>query len=291
MTKPFGKELLDGQMPIPPHAGDVSRDIPFAVGVVQMATFQGDRPYQEDRYLIDTLDITARMAKTFLASIFCDAAKKTDANPEGSTGTALVLTKDLKLQTAFLGDSPVVLFIHDPATGDVEARKLTRDHHAREPSEKTRIEREGGFVAPNGRVDGSLMLSRAFGDAGYLGVSRLPEFASADLKKEIDAGKDVYLCLSSDGLYEASEPEDHLAAVKAAILQKKDGGLADIVATNAYGQGSSDNITALVVKVPKDMKDALFLAIADGHGGSKTSTEVIESFKDSLAKRKGAPQP
>ncbi|MEZ0223439.1 MAG: PP2C family serine/threonine-protein phosphatase [Alphaproteobacteria bacterium] len=285
------KNLLNGQDPVPPHAGDDSRDIAFGSGVVQMATFKGGRPYQEDRYLVDTLDITAGAAKVFLAEIFTVAAKKTDANRAGSTGTALVITSDLQLRAAYLGDSPAVIFVHDPATGDITAQKLTRDHHAAMPAEKARIERAGGYVGPSGRVDDSLMLSRAFGDAGYLGVSRKPEFSAADLKKEIDAGKDVYICLSSDGLYETLDPDDYIAPLQDAIAQKKDGSLADIFAAYAHEKGSADNITALVVKVPRDMKENLFLAIADGHGGSKTSTQVIEVFEDCLKKRKAAPKP
>jgi serine/threonine protein phosphatase PrpC len=289
MTKK--KKLLTGQAPVPAHAGDESRDISFGSGAVQMATYQGGRPYQEDRYLVDTLDITAGAAKLFLAEIFADAAKKTDSNRAGSTGTALVLTADLQLSAAYLGDSPVVVFLRDPKTGDITARKLTKDHHAAIPAEKARIERAGGYVAANGRVEGSLMLSRAFGDGGYLGVSRKPEFSAADLKKEMDAGKDIYICLSSDGLYETLEPDDYIAPLQDAIAQKKDGSLADIFAAYAHEKGSGDNITALVLKVPRDMKENLFLAIADGHGGSKTSTQVIESFEESLKTRKAAPKP
>lgn len=291
MTSHSRKRLLTAQKPVPPHTDDATGDISAAGATIHMATYQGGRPYQEDRYLVGGLDVTAREARRFLADIFSEAAKRTDTNAEGSTGTALVLTTDMKLQTAFLGDSPVVVFVHDPATGDVSARKLTKDHHARLPAEKARIEYEGGYVHPNGRVDGSLMLSRAFGDGGYIGVSRTPEFSSADLKKDIDAGKDVFVCLSSDGLYDTLDPDDYIAPLKKAIAQKKEFALAEIFAAHAHEQGSRDNITALVVKVPGGMTDGLFMAIADGHGGDKTSTEVITSFAASLLKKRLPPPP
>src|ERR1044072_4206260 len=102
MSTSSSKKLLNGQAPVPPHAGDASADIPFAGGTVPTATFQGGRSYQEDRFLVDTIDITARAAKYFLAGIFSAAAKKTNANDDGSTGTALVLSTDLKIQAAFL---------------------------------------------------------------------------------------------------------------------------------------------------------------------------------------------
>jgi serine/threonine protein phosphatase PrpC len=291
MTASPRKKLLEGQSPVPPLPGDVSKDIAFDGCTVQVASCQGKRPYQEDRFLVDTIDVDARQARSFLADIFSAAAKKTNPNPDGSTGTALVITKDHQLRVAFLGDSPAVVFVRDPATGDITARKLTRDHHAANPAEKERIEREGGYVAFNGRVDGSLMLSRAFGDGGYIGVSQNPEFAVADLKKEIDAGKDVYVCVSSDGLYETLGKSAYIKPLRAAITEGKDDSLADIFAAYAHAQGSSDNITALVVKVPREMKEGLFMVIADGHGGAQTSTDVIDSFKDSLAKRKSLPKP
>lgn len=284
------KKLLPAQRPVPLQPGDKSEDIVAGGSKVQAAHYQGGRPYQEDRYLAGALDVTGREARSFLADAFAAAAKKTDANGEGSTGTALVLTSDLQLRAAFLGDSPLVVFIHDPEANTFTARKLTRDHHAALPAEKARIEREGGTVASNGRVDGSLMLSRAFGDAGYLGVSREAEFAALDIGKEMDAGKQVYLCLSSDGLYETLDPKDFLPVLKQAIAEKKTDSIAHIFAAEAHNKGSADNITALVFKVPRHMDHGLFLAIADGHGGAETSTEVIDSFKASLAKRKPSPK-
>jgi serine/threonine protein phosphatase PrpC len=274
---------------LPVRKDDLSEERAAAGLRVALASYQGDRPYQEDRFLIETADITAKGAKLFLSEIFSAAAKRTDGNDAGATGTAMVLSKDLTLTAAFVGDSPVVVFIRDPATGEIEARKLTRDHHARESSEKARIEREGGRVARNGRVMGSLELSRAFGDAGYLGVSQIPEFAKADLKKEIDGGRDVYICVSSDGLYAALEREDYVQPLKDAIAAGREAQLADIFAAHAYASGSGDNITALVVKVPAAMTTGLFLAIADGHGGAETAQQVVESFRGSIAARKATP--
>jgi serine/threonine protein phosphatase PrpC len=281
------KELLAGQKPVPKGDVDASYDIDLHGWKVQVATYQGDREYQEDKFLVSELpDMESKNAQTFLGDIFAEAAKQTNRNRAGATATGVVITKDLQLNSAFLGDSPVVVFVHDPKTGDVTANKLTRDHHARDPQEKARIEEEGGYVAWNGRVDGSLELSRAFGDAGMKGVSRLPEYASADLKKDVDAGRDVYVCVSSDGLYASLEADDYKATLKQAIDEGKEHSLADIFCARAYHSRSHDNITALVLKVPKDMGENLFMAVSDGHGGGATSKKVVASFTDSLLNRK-----
>jgi serine/threonine protein phosphatase PrpC len=286
MTAPR-KELLAGQKPVPENDNDTSYDISLHGWTVQVATYQGDREYQEDRLMVSEMpDIKSKDAPAFLGKAFAEAAKLTDRNRSGATATGVVITTDLQLNTAFLGDSPVVVFVHDPKTGDVTANKLTRDHHARLPDEKKRIEEEGGYVAQNGRADARLELSRAFGDAGIQGISRLPEYASADLKKDVDAGKDVYVCVSSDGLYASLDPDDYKATLKQAIKEGKDGSLADIFAAHAYHSRSHDNITALVLKVPKDMGENLFMAIADGHGGGATSKKVVASFTDTLLNRK-----
>jgi serine/threonine protein phosphatase PrpC len=285
------EKLLPGQSPVPPRHGDFSGNIDLDGLEVQAVSVQGARRYQEDRFHAETLDLPAGKAKHFLAAIFSAAAKKTDGNEAGCTATGVTLSKDLKLDVAFVGDSPVVVFTRDPATGDITARKLTRDHHAREPSERKRIISEGGHVARNGRVDGSLELSRAFGDGGYIGVSRQPEFAAADLARDVAAGKEIYLCLSSDGLYATLEPEDYIALLKSALAAGKSGSLADILCAHAYEKGSGDNITVLVAKVPADLRSGLFLAICDGHGGHETAQQAIDSFKADVALRKSGPGP
>lgn len=286
MTAPR-KELLAGQKPVPENESDTSYDISLHGWVVQVATYQGDREYQEDRLMVSEMPgIASKDAPVFLGQAFAEAAKVTDRNRSGATATGVVITTDLQLNTAFLGDSPVVVFVHDPKTGDVTANKLTRDHHARDPEEKKMIEEAGGWVAQNGRADARLELSRAFGDAGIQGISRLPEYASADLKKDVDAGKDVYVCVSSDGLYASLDPDDYKATLKQAIKEGKDGSLADIFAARAYHSRSHDNITALVLKVPKAMGENLFMAVSDGHGGGATSKKVVASFTDTLLNRK-----
>ena len=284
-------DIIKGLPPIPPHAQDKS----VARSGVLIASYQGKRPYQEDRYIVKAgVNVTAKEAPALLADAFKSAAAKTDDMNAGSTATGVVLTKDLQLNVAFIGDSPVVLFIRDPKTGDIDVQKLTRDHSPALPDEKTRIEAEGGIVNGEGRAVGithggkritTLAVSRAFGDKGIRGVSRQPEFAAFDLKKEIDAGRQVYAVISSDGLYDGSVPKDFIAPIKQALAEGKEEKLADVLTAHAYLNGSTDNITALVVKIPTAPEKDLFIALADGHGGALASSTAVRSFSDTLKAR------
>lgn len=51
---------------------------------------------------------------------------------------------------------------------------LSDDHKPTNPDEKDRITRAGGFVQ-NGRVNGILSLSRAFGDFAFKDMTAKPE--------------------------------------------------------------------------------------------------------------------
>lgn len=276
-------------------------DIETAEDGVLIASYQGKRPYQEDRFLVNgNMDISAKDAPAFLAGIFKKAAAATEPLIEGSTGTGVVISKDLQLSTAFLGDSPVVVFVRDPKTGDITASQITRDHHPGLADEKARIKAAGGFVDEEERLIGlnrdhtmihSFAVSRAFGDDAMTGLSREPEFATVDLKKEIAAGREVYILVSSDGLYDGSRPQDYLPPLQDAIETGKELGLAKIFAEHAHRRGSRDNITALVFKVPEKMEAAIFLAVADGHGGSAASEKVIESFAADVKAKVIPPSP
>lgn len=277
-----------------------ARDIVGDEDGVQVASYKGRRPYQEDRFFVASgLDVAPVEAKKFLGDVFANAVAATNDAVPGSTGTAAVLTKDLKLHVAFLGDSPVVIFIRDPKTGEVEAKKLTRDHHPGLADEKQRIKDEGGYITKDERLAGvgrssrrafSLAVSRSFGDDGMKGLGRDPEFMFEDLRPHIAAGKEVFILVSSDGLYDRSTEQDYIPTVKAAVEAGQEGDLAAFISARAHARGSSDNITALVYKVPKKIDASLFLSVADGHGGGATSETVKQSFAaDAIARTGGKP--
>ncbi|EFX61264.1 hypothetical protein DAPPUDRAFT_16550, partial [Daphnia pulex] len=74
----------------------------------------------------------------------------------GTTAIVLLVTKH-RFYVANIGDSRAVLSRSDTAV------PLSTDHKPDLPSERNRIEKAGGYVK-EGRVNGSLGLSRSFGD-------------------------------------------------------------------------------------------------------------------------------
>lgn len=79
----------------------------------------------------------------------------------GCTAVAALLTRNNVLYVSNAGDSRAVI-----STRDGKAIPLSQDHKPKQAKEATRIQNAGGFVE-NGRVNGSLALSRALGDFNF----------------------------------------------------------------------------------------------------------------------------
>ena len=78
----------------------------------------------------------------------------------GSTACIIYITKENGknvIYSANIGDTRAILF------SEKNYKRLSYDHRATDPNESNRIIKNGGVVFA-GRVYGSLMLSRAFGD-------------------------------------------------------------------------------------------------------------------------------
>jgi len=88
-----------------------------------------------------------------------------------------LLSKE-KVTVANIGDSRAILGrlkkSQDGATAKMSAVELSKDHKPELPEEKERIENAGGEVDEDGRVDGGLNLSRAFGDFVFKANKELP---------------------------------------------------------------------------------------------------------------------
>ncbi|KAI3900577.1 hypothetical protein MKW92_028051 [Papaver armeniacum] len=87
---------------------------------------------------------------------------------------------------------------HLDGTNPLKAIVLTREHKAIYPQERTRILKAGGSVSSNGRLQGRLEVSRAFGDRNFkkVGVSATPDVHSFDLTE-----RDHFIILGCDGLW------------------------------------------------------------------------------------------
>ncbi|EXC25200.1 putative protein phosphatase 2C 8 [Morus notabilis] len=95
---------------------------------------------------------------------------------------------------------------HNPdGATTMKAIVLTREHKAIYPQERARIQKAGGIVSANGRLQGRLEVSRAFGDRQFkkVGVVATPDIHSFDL-----TDREHFLILGCDGLWGVFGPSD-----------------------------------------------------------------------------------
>lgn len=94
-------------------------------------------------------------------------ARNDDKSAAGCTATCILLTPT-QIICANAGDSRSVLSMGGgPKNGDGTAVDLSDDHRPTVESEKARIEASGKTVSKNGRINGTLAVSRGFGDFHY----------------------------------------------------------------------------------------------------------------------------
>eukprot|EP01060_Flectonema_neradi_P009062 TRINITY_DN1648_c0_g1_i2.p1 TRINITY_DN1648_c0_g1~~TRINITY_DN1648_c0_g1_i2.p1 ORF type:complete len:457 (+),score=73.26 TRINITY_DN1648_c0_g1_i2:730-2100(+) len=169
----------------------------------------------------------------------------------GSTGTFMFIKKDgekYHLQVANVGDSRIVL----GRKRDRSEHSLTEDHKPGNIEERARIEAAGGMVQ-NNRVDGSLAVSRAFGDASYKSLG--PHNSKVIAVPEIvhcDAEPGDFVLLACDGVFE-NDVFTNTSVIEFIFQQlEHTSDLATISATicdEAMLRGSKDNISAMIVQL------------------------------------------
>ncbi|AIN98940.1 protein phosphatase, putative [Leishmania panamensis] len=169
----------------------------------------------------------------------------------GSTGTFFVALKEgnkVHLQVGNVGDSRVVACI------DGACVPLTEDHKPNNEGERQRIENCSGRVE-NNRVDGSLAVSRAFGDREYKlgGGGQLEQkvIALADVQhRDFTFNSEDFVLLCCDGVFEGNFPNEEVVAyVKQQLETCND--LAEVagrVCEEAIERGSRDNISCMIVQ-------------------------------------------
>lgn len=169
---------------------------------------------------------------------------------QGSTVVAVWFVTPTRLVVAGIGDSRAIVASHD---GDVEhVLQLTRDHRPDCPDEIDRIESLGGSViSVHGvpRVNGNLALSRAVGDRSERpAVSGEPDMAIYDIQE----GKDEFVILGTDGLFDVMSNEECVEFVHGLIEEHDTNGdqreyFASLLVEEALRRGSYDNITVVIV--------------------------------------------
>ncbi|OQR69835.1 putative protein phosphatase 2C 4-like, partial [Tropilaelaps mercedesae] len=180
-----------------------------------------------------------------------------DVPGSGSGSTAVVaLLKGDVLTVANAGDSRAVL------CREGKAIDLSVDHKPEDAAERTRIERAGGKVTGDGRVNGGLNLSRAIGDHVYKQnedltlqeqmISPLPDVQTIML----DRSKDNFLVLACDGIWNCMTSQEVCDFVTACLRHGDNVGkiceqlFRKCIAPDTSGDGTGcDNMTCIIVRL------------------------------------------
>ena len=160
-------------------------------------------------------------------------------NTIGSTACIVYITKEYYTKILYcvnIGDTRCILINKDGF------KRISYDDRADDENEINRIKKEGGIVF-GGRVYGSLMLTRTFGDNEYkkYGVICKPHIN----KIEIDSNN-KYIIIASDGVWDVMNENEAYNISKQCKNSKE---LCDIIIKISLDKGSTDNISCFAIKL------------------------------------------
>eukprot|EP01025_Chloroclados_australasicus_P042090 TRINITY_DN4483_c0_g1_i1.p2 TRINITY_DN4483_c0_g1~~TRINITY_DN4483_c0_g1_i1.p2 ORF type:complete len:262 (+),score=33.89 TRINITY_DN4483_c0_g1_i1:288-1073(+) len=176
--------------------------------------------------------------------------------PAAGCTAVVAVVHENKLYVANAGDSRCVL------CRGKETISLTKDHKPTNPEEEKRINAAGGFVT-EGRVNGSLNLSRAIGDMNYKQLKSKPAeeqivTANPDIEDIELCPEDRFMILACDGIWDILTNDEAVKMVDEKLLEGMSPeqvceALCDhclAPSTEGIGKGC-DNMSAMVVVFQK----------------------------------------
>lgn len=190
-------------------------------------------------------------ASKFLNQVFNDVEEKLEkkhpraCNYTGSTALCGVISNNKAnnkriLWIANVGDSRAVL-----CNENMEAIQLSQDHKPNNVNEKKRIEQLGGKIKYDGsdwRIN-DLSLSRAFGDLESKPyITHLPQIFKYTLNKN-----DNFIIFACDGLWDVLSNSAAVNYVNNLAYKKYKGNYAKKLAEKAIKEGSTDNVTVVIL--------------------------------------------
>lgn len=295
------------------------------------AAMQGWRPSMEDRFsnFIDTKDSTyffgiydghaGSQTAQQLSETLHFMVKQTQNYKHGDVPGAATegfiemdghLNADQKLTEDISGSTAILLIfdahhnhMYAASVGDSKciiscqgiAQELSIDHLPTNPDEFLRIKRAGGFVNHD-RVNGSLAMSRAFGDfifkqnedlsAEDQAVTCKPEVYHRDVSSQYDE----FLVLATDGVWEVLEPQQVVDFVRIRLAKRQN--LQSIVmdlvdecitddVMNEEGIGC-DNITCTIIILHHDEKSASSIEPIKKQSIQKKKSKVPDDYESDL---------
>lgn len=260
-------------------------------GIVEL---WGMRNHQEDRVAIGRLkrfaDLTEIQRKKTISSTIKNLQNLITKKHliSGSTLCITIICGN-KVYTASVGDSTAFLTVLDEQSDVIQYLRLNRILH--NPTQEDEEKRLNQNYIRHGRLAGRLALSRALGDNDFepYGLLHEPEQIYVD-DVIIPKNGSAIIINACDGLTEGDclDNEDIKKIIKANYNKRSDY-IAVELATAAYENGSTDNISVLVSPIHPEDKHAKFLAVFDGHGGDEVSEllfqNVANSFDVEIAKQ------
>ena len=173
----------------------------------------------------------------------------------GCTAVVALLHDNKRLYVANAGDSRCVV------CREGKAVDMSYDHKPEDEAERERVEKAGGQVTKDGRINNGLNLSRAIGDHAYKAnkelslseqmITSLPDILTLD----IDPLKDSFMILACDGIWNFMSSQDvcdyvqeRLNANYAKLSQICEELFMHCLAPNSEGDGTGcDNMTCILV--------------------------------------------
>jgi serine/threonine protein phosphatase PrpC len=248
--------------------------------ILQTKQFQ---QYLRSDKVARTLDAAVDILSAALVQAYVDIDAAYRVYPQGDTsGSTAVcaLITPSHILCANVGDSRCVV-----GTTDGKVIAMSEDHKPTIKEENARIENAGGFVMV-GRVNGELAMSRAIGDYQYkqnakLGPADQMVSCYPDIAVHRRGPTDDLLVLACDGVWDVmtnveaisflqesllDDDNDDTGAAAARKVKKRKDELskrkddltafeyAEALVEAAFAEGSTDNISAVVMKLSKQTR-------------------------------------
>lgn len=138
------------------------------------------------------------------------------------------------LYTANIGDSRAVLM------GEGGVVRLSKDHKPSDAEEAAGIVERGGFLGQQGRVNGIILVTRAFGDFDLKPPMSCEPYIS---RVELDDSHKT-IVLACDGLWDVCTDEQAMELVSQVSSSQR---MAEHLVSYALKNGSTDNVSVVAV--------------------------------------------
>ncbi|BAF24754.1 probable protein phosphatase 2C 67 [Oryza sativa Japonica Group] len=207
------------------------------------------------RELMDVKAAKKAIIEGFRRTDECLLQESTKGNWQDGATAVCVWVLGQTVVVANAGDAKAVLARSTSADGEgavddaksqLKAIVLTREHKAIFPQERARIQKAGGSVGPNGRLQGRIEVSRALGDRQFkkVGLIATPDVHSFEVTR-----KDHFIILGCDGLWGVFGPGDAVEFVQNQLKETSSATLAvrRLVKEAVRERRCKDNCTAVLI--------------------------------------------